>query len=36
VLKLNGFLAALTVILRELFGIRRALRRDGDREGDNE
>lgn len=27
VVKLNGFLAALNVILRELFGIRRAIRR---------
>ena len=27
VVKLNGFLAAITVLLRELFGIRRAIRR---------
>jgi hypothetical protein len=32
VMKLNGFLAALTVILRELFGIRRVLRREPDDE----
>jgi hypothetical protein len=30
VLKLNGFLAALAVIIRELFGIRRALRREAE------
>ena len=32
VVKLNGFLAALTILIRELFGIRRVLRREPDDE----
>jgi hypothetical protein len=36
VIRLNGFLAAISVLLRELFGIRRAIKRASPQEGGHE